>query len=138
MLAPLLVVEVLLAPGVIDAGCLDVAARVGADPDLGPGRRDRELGGSFDDLWILDPRPVLFLIAEATPAADPVDPGTGAVGFSKAGHGRSERARGALPGSAACETTEACTMIRPPRRRKARLKRLPAGIGGPIQDKEER
>ena len=42
-LAPARVVAVLLAPARVAAGGLDVAVGVRADPDVGPGRRDRQL-----------------------------------------------------------------------------------------------
>ena len=45
-LLPAVVIAVLLAPGGVDAGRLDVTERVGADPDLLPGRRDRPARGS--------------------------------------------------------------------------------------------
>ena len=42
VLAPFLVVEVLLAPGVVDPGRLDVPVGLRADPDLLPRRGDRQ------------------------------------------------------------------------------------------------
>src|SRR4029078_6945520 len=54
-LAPARVVEVLLATAVVEAGRLDVAAGVGADPDLVPRRRDDELVDPREDLRLLDP-----------------------------------------------------------------------------------
>ena len=44
-LAPARMVAVLLAAPVVAAGRLDVAVGVGADPDIGPGRRDRQRFG---------------------------------------------------------------------------------------------
>ena len=54
LLAPGRVVEVLLAPGVVDARRLDVAVRVRADPDLLPGRRDRRAPDPLDHLAVGD------------------------------------------------------------------------------------
>src|ERR1700689_4081071 len=42
LLAPELVVEVLAAPGCVDAGCLQMAERIRADPHVSPRRRDYE------------------------------------------------------------------------------------------------
>ena len=54
-LAPAVVVAVLLAPGGVDAGRLDVAHRVGADPDVLPGRRDGELADPLEHARLADP-----------------------------------------------------------------------------------
>ena len=51
-LAPPVVVAVLLAPAGVDAGRLDVAHRVRADPDVLPGGRDDELGDPRQDLGV--------------------------------------------------------------------------------------
>ena len=53
-LAPARVVQVLLAPAVVDAGGLDVAARVRADPDVLPGRRDHQLVDPLQHLGVGD------------------------------------------------------------------------------------
>src|SRR4026209_1587480 len=36
---PFFMVDILAAPGLVPSNCLDVAARVGADPDIAPSRR---------------------------------------------------------------------------------------------------
>ena len=55
--APALVIEVLLAPGCIVPGGLQVTERVRANPDLRPCRWDREPGDPFEHLGILDALP---------------------------------------------------------------------------------
>jgi hypothetical protein len=53
-LAPAVVVAVLLASPRVHAGRLDVAHGIGADPDLLPGRRDREGFDALDDVRVVD------------------------------------------------------------------------------------
>jgi hypothetical protein len=72
--APERVVEVLLTPGGVDAGGLDVAERIGADPDVLPRRRDRELADPLQHARLGDPAPVLLAVLEAAPAATADDP----------------------------------------------------------------
>jgi hypothetical protein len=81
------VVEVLLAPGDVVASRLDVAARVVADPDVRPRRRDHQVFDSGQRLGITNGRALLVLVAEAATAADTPDPGIGAVDASQAWHG---------------------------------------------------
>ena len=56
-LLPAVVVAVLLAPGFVEPGGLDVADRIGADPDLLPGGRDRQLADPLQRLLVVDPPP---------------------------------------------------------------------------------
>src|SRR5690606_9461733 len=67
-LLPTLMVEVLLSPGRIDPGCLQVPQWIGADPDLPPGGRDCQLLDSHQRLGIADPLPVRVTVGE-TPAS---------------------------------------------------------------------
>ena len=57
-LAPARMIAVLLAPARVAAGGLQVAVRVGADPHLGPGRRDRQRADAPQRLGIADRRAV--------------------------------------------------------------------------------
>ena len=66
-LAPARVVEVLPAARGVDAGGLDVAAGIRADPDVLPGRRDHELVDPREDLGVRDGLPVLVEVAEPRP-----------------------------------------------------------------------
>src|ERR1700733_7173161 len=50
--APIGGVAVLLAPALVAAGRLDVAARIGADPDVRPGRRDDQPGDAIEGLGV--------------------------------------------------------------------------------------
>jgi hypothetical protein len=70
------VVEVLLAPGGVDAGCLKMPERVGTDPNVLPGRRDRQLAETLGDVLVLDPAPLLVEVREPPPAAQPSQAGT--------------------------------------------------------------
>src|SRR5688572_22998901 len=76
---PRIVVEVLLAPGVVEAGRLDVPLRVGADPDFPPRRRDRELPDALERGLVGQPVPRLVLVAKAPPVLDAANPRAGAV-----------------------------------------------------------
>src|SRR4051794_30601506 len=86
-LAPFLVVQVLLAPGVVHAGCLDVAQRVRADPDVLPRGRDSELGDPLEDLRIGDAATLRVEVLEALAAPAAGQAGTGAVGSPETSHG---------------------------------------------------
>ena len=92
------VVEVLLAPGGVDPGRLDVAERVGADPDLLPGRRDRQLADPLQRLVVLDPLAVGVEVGEAAAAAAADDALAGTVRAAQAP--RSDRAGHARRASA--------------------------------------
>ncbi len=52
--APIGMIDVLLAALLVAAGRLDVAAGFGADPDLGPGRRNHQLGDAILGAGVLD------------------------------------------------------------------------------------
>jgi len=52
--APARVVEVLLAPALVQPRRLDVAAGVGTDPDVPPGGWDHELGNALQDHLVGD------------------------------------------------------------------------------------
>jgi hypothetical protein len=78
-LAPALVVEVLLAAAVVDAGRLDVAARVRAHPDVLPRGRDHQLADPRQDLGLLDPVAVAVDVGPAATLPLAADPRTGAV-----------------------------------------------------------
>src|SRR5438067_10245096 len=67
-LSPEVVIAVLLASGRVHAGGLDVTKRVGADPDVLPGRRDAQLANALEHAGLRDRSPVLVEIREA-PAA---------------------------------------------------------------------
>src|SRR3954447_2154095 len=64
-LAPLGVVEVLLAPPLVDAGGLDVAAWVWADPHVLPRGRDDQLVDAREDLGLAQPLAVGVEVDEA-------------------------------------------------------------------------
>ncbi len=83
--APLGVVAVLLAPAVVAAGRLDVAARMRADPDVGPGRRDRERAQPADLGGLLDRPALRVAIAEGAARAPAGDPGHAVGDVAKAG-----------------------------------------------------
>lgn len=72
---PALMVAVLLAAPVVAAGRLDVALGVGADPDVGIGRRDRERLDAAQRLLVLDGRSVGIAEAETLAGLAPPDAG---------------------------------------------------------------
>src|SRR5204863_8464424 len=63
------VVAVLLAPARVARGGLDVAVRIGADPDLDPGRRDGERVEALALDRIADRRALRRVVAPAGAAA---------------------------------------------------------------------
>ena len=65
---PIGVVAVLLAPAGVPAGGEDVAARIRADPDVGPGRRDRDRGDPAELSSLADQRAIGPVVREALPA----------------------------------------------------------------------
>jgi hypothetical protein len=73
--APFVVVAVLLAPGGVGAGGLQVAERVGADPHVLPGRRDAERADPGEHVGVGHPAAVAVAVLEALPALAPGDPG---------------------------------------------------------------
>ena len=66
--APVRVVEVLLAAGGVGAGRLQVPARIGADPDVAPRRRDAELAHARQHLGVGHTAPLLVEVLEAAAA----------------------------------------------------------------------
>jgi hypothetical protein len=80
------VVDVLPPAGRIRADGLDVSVRVGADPDVIPGRWDDELANPLENLCVRDPCTVRIEVLEAAAAAAPGDPGPRAIGASQAWH----------------------------------------------------
>ena len=78
-LAPLAVVDVLLAAAGVDAGGLDVAHRKGTDPDVLPGGRDDELADALEHLGILDAGSVLIDVFEPATTSAAADAGRRAV-----------------------------------------------------------
>ena len=69
------VVAVLLPAAVITTGRLKVAVRNGADPDVGPGRRDRELPDPRERLGVADRAAAAAAIGEASTRAPSADAG---------------------------------------------------------------
>src|SRR3954462_5399942 len=65
---PRVVVAVLPAAGGVDTGGLDVPVRPGTDPDVAPGRRDREATDPVEAV-VLDQGVVLVVVGEAAPGA---------------------------------------------------------------------
>src|SRR5690349_10596085 len=74
LLTPQVVVPVLAASGRVGADGLDVAQRVGADPDVLPGRRDHQRPDAGQRLRVLDHRRIGPQVAEAPAAAPAPDP----------------------------------------------------------------
>src|SRR3954452_501538 len=79
VLPPGVVIAVLLAPGVVVSGRLDVTARVGADPHVGPRRGNRERADPVPCLGVLDRIAVLVEVREPPAATDAPDPRRGAI-----------------------------------------------------------
>src|SRR5688500_9915194 len=69
--APVRMVAILLAAARIATGGLQVAARIGTDPDIAPRRRYRELADALQRRRILDPPAVMVAIDETAPRAMP-------------------------------------------------------------------
>ncbi len=83
MLAPARVIQVLLAPGGVNPGRLEMAQRVSAYPDLAPGRGDRQSAYALQRPGLLQ-APASFVQEDETPAtALPAQAGAGAVGSPK-------------------------------------------------------
>ena len=85
VLAERRVVAVLLAAPGVATRRLQVAARVGADPDVRPGGRDREGADPRDDGRVADRRAVGCPVREAPAGAPPRDPGLGVRRPAEAG-----------------------------------------------------
>src|SRR5690606_31614383 len=107
LLGPGGVVAVLLAATRVAAGGLQVAARVGADPDLGPGRRDRQLAEPRQHVAIAHPAAIRSEVGEATTMAAAAN-----AGFGIAAEGEPQRRRRdalrQLPGEDDDATGKAC------------------------------
>jgi hypothetical protein len=90
LLTPQIVVEVLAAPGRIGAHGLDVTPRIGADPDVLPGRRDHQGLDTGQRPRVLDGRGFGPEVGEPAPAAPAPDPGPVEVAVPQraAGYGR--------------------------------------------------
>ena len=86
LLAPDGVVEVLAPPGGIGADGLQVAVREPADPDVGPGRRDRERLDPLELDWVREPVAALVDVRETTPATASPVAGLAAVDVAQPGH----------------------------------------------------
>jgi hypothetical protein len=86
-LVPLRVVAVLLAPARIAAAGLQVAARAGTDPDVGPGRRDRQRADPRQHFGIAHPPAIGIRVREAAPAAPPADAGRAIADMAQPGLG---------------------------------------------------
>src|SRR2546421_2984169 len=102
-LAPLAVVEVLLAALLVDARRLDVAAGERADPDLLPRRRDDEVADAREDLGVGDALAVRVDVDEAAAGAPAPDTRSAGLRPAQARAGRRDlpgpgrlRARGLL------------------------------------------
>src|SRR5437763_2919521 len=106
-LAPALVVEVLLAPGGVESGGLQVAVGERADPHLLPGGRDPELVDPAQHLRVLDLAAAVVEVLESLSAPPAADSRPGAVGFPKSRHGSQSFPR---------STRENPVSARPPRR----------------------
>ena len=79
VLAPRVVVQVLLAAGVVVPGCLNVSSRVGANPDIRPCGRDRERADPVTHLAVLDWIVVLIEVGEPPAATDAPDARRGTI-----------------------------------------------------------
>src|SRR3989442_9449686 len=75
-LAPARVISVLLASPRVTPGRLQMAARVGADPDVRPGRRDGQALDPPDRVRVTDAAALTVAVREALPVALPADPRT--------------------------------------------------------------
>src|SRR4029450_12423383 len=74
-LAPARVVAILLAPAGIAADGLDVAPGIGADPDVGPGRRDGQRPDAFQGGRIAHRASGGATVTERSPGGDTPDAG---------------------------------------------------------------
>ena len=84
--APLVVVAVLLAPGIVDPRRLEVAERVEADPHVPPCRRHGQVGDALERLRVVDPLPVRVEVFEAAAPPAPRDAGRRTIGSSQPRH----------------------------------------------------
>ncbi len=91
--APAAVVAVLLAAAGVAPGRLEMALALRADPDVGPGRRDRQHAQPPQLVRVLDRAALRVAVAEAAARAPPRDPGR-AVGDVAQPGGRGRRGGG--------------------------------------------
>jgi hypothetical protein len=84
--APMLVVEVLLAPCRIEARRLEMSAWVHADPHIAPRRRDRQRADPFEHLRIADSLAVGIEVLVAASASAPGDARGGTVRSAQSWH----------------------------------------------------
>ena len=91
LLAPERVVQVLGAALAVHAGCLDVAQRVGRDPDVLPGGRDPQRADALQGLRGRDQRPRLVQVPEAVLASLPDHAGMARVTAYQARDGGGRR-----------------------------------------------
>jgi hypothetical protein len=70
-LLPIFVVEVLLSPGVVVSGGLDVPKRISADPDVRPSGGYRQGAKPIEQLLILDRVPISIQEAKTSPVTHP-------------------------------------------------------------------
>ena len=119
--APARVVEVLLAAALVDAGGLDVAAGIRADPHVLPRGRDHQLVDAGQDLGIVDALAVGVEDREAAAAPDPAQARAAAVDLPERGwpggtaatyRGRAPRAaRSRSRASPEGETAQPCGLL---------------------------
>ena len=94
--APLRVVAVLLAAARVAARGLDVAARRGRDPDVAPGRRDREPLDAVEPRAIAQRQAARVEEAKATTGPDPAESGRAILDVAKPGERRRMQRKQAL------------------------------------------
>src|SRR5690606_27732474 len=92
LLAPLRMVEVLRAARRVDAGRLDVAVGIRADPHLGPRGRDHERLDALPQRGIRDRLSPLVEVREPAPATHPTDAPAPGVRALQPHHGATLRA----------------------------------------------
>ena len=83
--APSRVVAMLLPPPRIAPGGLDMAAGIRADPDVGPGGRDRQRADPGKCRLVADRRAIPVAVGEPGPGAPAGDPGPVVMGVAEAG-----------------------------------------------------
>src|SRR5262249_6693608 len=88
-LAPARVVAVLLAAAVVAPGRLEVAVGDGADPHVGPGRRDDQGADALQRFGVADRFTVGADVAEAPAGADSADARPGVADVAQPGRPRS-------------------------------------------------
>src|SRR5690606_30550422 len=107
LLAPLRMVEVLRAARRVDAGRLDVAVGIRADPHLGPRGRDHERLDALPQRGIRDRLSPLIEVREPAPATHPADAPAPGVRALQPHHGATLRAPHPEPLPLACVAVSA-------------------------------